>query len=109
MGEMRQIREYLEQGNWEKARIFFGKSVKQSPAEKSIEAKIDLLSSLLDVTGAVDIPIDWKLGAKQSDIPQLAKDKRLLAKVESIVQKIPTKHVLALGDSAFQTGFLSAK
>ncbi|MGC9316327.1 MAG: DNA methyltransferase, partial [bacterium] len=35
----------------------------------------------------------------QTDIPRIAKDKRLIRKIESAVREIPTNHELVLGDA----------
>lgn len=99
MREMRELKEKLKLGKWKEARLLFRKFVKWLPQGKRTEALIELLSSVLDVTGGIEVPPKWKLHARQSAIPKLAKDKKLLAKVQDIVQRTPTKHVLALGDS----------
>lgn len=39
------------------------------------------------------------LGANQSDIPRIAKDKRLMAEIEAAAQRFPTKHQMFLRDA----------
>src|SRR6266403_860074 len=39
------------------------------------------------------------LADPQTDIPRIAKDRRLTAMIESVIQDVPTKHDLRLGDA----------
>jgi DNA modification methylase len=44
-------------------------------------------------------PEIYPLNNPQTDIPRIAKDKRLIRRIEDAVHKIPTRHVLNLGDA----------
>ena len=39
------------------------------------------------------------LPSPQTDVPRIAKDRRLMALIESAVQEVPTRHDLRLGDA----------
>src|SRR5947209_2736837 len=41
----------------------------------------------------------WPLNDPQTDIPRIAKDKKLVKLIEDAVQRVPTTHALNLGDA----------
>src|SRR3989337_3040424 len=53
---------------------------------------------LLDTTSFLPASVA-NLGANQSDIPRIAKDKRLIVEIENAVQRIPTMHQMFLRDA----------
>lgn len=54
--------------------------------------------NLIDITSILPSSA-VNLGTNQSDIPRIAKDKKLVAKIEKAVQRIPTKHQMFLRDA----------
>ena len=56
-----------------------------------------------DLAGYVP-PEIYPLANPQTDIPRIAKDKRLMQLIEGSVRKIPTEHRLVLGDARRMTG-----
>jgi modification methylase len=56
-----------------------------------------------DLAGYVP-PEIYPLANPQTDIPRIAKDRRLMQLIEGAVRKIPTEHRLVLGDARKMTG-----
>jgi len=72
-----------------------GLAVKVKEAKNALERG---LSGAMDLARFVPVEV-YPLNNPQTDIPRIAKDKKLVRLIEDAVRKVPTRHVLNLGDA----------